>query len=292
MQPVGRRAGLQGYRLSVASSAGGPGGPQRGTERKAQGSVWAVPGGGSQGWGAAGREPSRARCSPAGRGHELGPHLALPSAEILRSESLLRRTHLSETASICNRRRVGGRPGGGAGLRDRGPGPHPPAGAGCPLAPTPPSDAPRPPSDTGPGLPGISAPSLPTPSWPGTQTPVRTEAGGRRGADRWMGPPGARVGPSRVEPVQPSAPHGLGRMLGQRGQLLSRDLAAPGSTTRLSRTTSVRPGLAPATQSQQRLGPPARPRPQERGLGEAGGTRSKVIVDMRAQQHVLCCPAR
>lgn len=28
------------------------------------------------------------------------PHLALPSAEILRSESLLCRTHLSETASI------------------------------------------------------------------------------------------------------------------------------------------------------------------------------------------------
>lgn len=51
-----------------------------------------------------------------------------------------------------------------------GPSPHPPAEAGCPLSPAPPSGKPGPPFDTRPGPPSISALHLPTHSLPRTQT--------------------------------------------------------------------------------------------------------------------------
>lgn len=67
-----------------------------------------------------------------------------------------------------------------------GPSPHPPAEAGCPLSPAPPSGKPGPPSDTRPGPPSISARHLPTHSLPRTQTP--SEAGAWTGrVDRQTG---------------------------------------------------------------------------------------------------------
>ena len=156
-----------------------------------------------------GAEPRAGAGPSCGLPPGVRPHLALPSEEILRSESLLCRTHLSETASICNRRGVGGQPRRPSGAGATCPGPHPPAGASCPHTAAPPSDASLPPADTAPGPPAISAPSPPTLSLPGTQTPARAGAGARRGTDRWTGPPGATTGAKRVERTQPRAQHGL-----------------------------------------------------------------------------------
>lgn len=173
---------------------------------------------------------------------------------------------MSDTASICSRGKVGGQPGrhsrvgvGGGGA----PGPHPPAAAGCPLAPAPPSGAPQPPSDSGPGPPGISALSLPTLSLP------RTRRGQGGGTDGWTGPTGATV-----EPRQQRAPEGADSELVHpvSTQPLSRDPGTPGRAPRLGRAISGRrrPGLAPSPPGVSQQGHNGQPAHTCRG-GVSGG---------------------
>lgn len=91
--------------------------------------------------------------------------------------------------------------GGHAGEGRPDPSPHPPAEAGCPLSPAPPSGKPGPPFDTRPGLPSISAPHLPAHSLPRTQTPSEVGAW----TDR-LGTPLTLSSCTRPRTVQPGQP--------------------------------------------------------------------------------------
>lgn len=82
--------------------------------------------------------------------------------------------------------------------------PSPTCREGCPLSAAPPVGAPRPPLDTGPGLPAIAALQLPMHSVPGAQTPVRAGTRPER-VDRPTGPTGAIVRPETPSPTQQSS---------------------------------------------------------------------------------------